>query len=199
LEHGGEVSGVAFTYDNQFVATAGADGLVWLWDLTGEKMFSLDNSEPIFSVAISPTNSLLFTGLHDKIKVWDITSQELITELPQMGDINTITINSNGTLLATGSTENSIILWDITDEGKITQRKGLLELNGEPRALAFSPDSNWLAGGGFAGPGLLDLPRQALAEDHQGPIALSRHPRGRTLDKRARFGERSALEIERPQ
>jgi len=151
LEHGGEVTGVAFTNDSQLVATAGADGLVWLWDLTGEKQFSLDNSEPVFSIAISPINSLLFTGLHDKIKVWDISSQELISELQQTGDINTITINSNGTLLAAGSTENSITLWDITSDGTITQHKSLLELNSEPRALAFSPDSNWLAGGGFAG------------------------------------------------
>ena len=151
LEHGGEVSGVAFTNDSQFVATSGADGLVWLWNMAGEKQFSLDNSEPIFSVAISPTNSLLFIGLHDKIKIWELSSKEQVAELKQTGDINTIAINSNGTLLATGSTENNIALWNIASDGTITQQKNLLELNGEPRALAFSPDSNWLAGGGFSG------------------------------------------------
>ena len=33
----------------------------------------------------------------------------------------------------------------------ISSDKDLMQLNGEPRALAFSPDGHWLAGGGSSG------------------------------------------------
>ncbi|HKJ38244.1 MAG TPA: TIR domain-containing protein [Anaerolineales bacterium] len=152
LEHGGEVTGVAFTNDSQLVATAGTDGVIWFWDMTGEKQqVSLDNSEPVFSIATSPTNSLLFAGLHNKIKIWNTNINKQVAEIQQTGDINTIAVNSDGTLLATGSTENMITLWNVASDGTLTQYKDLLQLNGIPRALAFSPDNRWLAGGGFSG------------------------------------------------
>ena len=151
LEHGGEVTAVAFTNDSQFVATAGADGLIWFWDTNGEKQFKLDNSEPVVSIAVSPTSSLLFAGLHDKIKIWNTNTKEEVGELSQLGDINSIAINSDGTLMATGSTENTVALWTIGDDGEITKHNDPLELNSEPRSLAFSPNGRLLAGGGFAG------------------------------------------------
>lgn len=151
LNHGGEVTAIAFTNDNQYVVTAGADGLIWFWNLNGEKQFSLDNSEPVNSLQVSTSGSLLFAGLDNKIKVWDTTKQELVTELVQPGEINVIAMNSTGTLLATGSTENNVFLWDVSADNKPIQFKSLLQLNGEPRSLAFSPDGRWLAGGGFTG------------------------------------------------
>ena len=151
LEHGGEVTAITFTNDSQYVATAGVDGLIWFWDTNGEKQFKVDNSEPVFSVATSPTNPLLFAGMHDKIKVWNTDTKEEIGELLQLGDINSIAINSDGTLMASGSTENTVALWTIDSDGKVTQHNGLLELNSEPRSLAFSPNGRLLAGGGFAG------------------------------------------------
>ncbi|MDX1379319.1 MAG: WD40 repeat domain-containing protein, partial [Anaerolineales bacterium] len=95
LEHGGEVTAVTFTNDNQFVATAGTDGLIWFWDLNGEKQFSLDNSEPVYSVQTSVTGSLLFAGLHNKIKIWDINTREQVAELQQAGSVNAIAMNAN--------------------------------------------------------------------------------------------------------
>ncbi|MDX1377605.1 MAG: hypothetical protein R3307_02060, partial [Anaerolineales bacterium] len=71
-------------------------------------------------------------------------------ELQQTGSVNAIAMNANGTLLATGSTENNIVLWNVSGD-EFTQYKNSLQLNGETRSLAFSPDSRWLAGGGFSG------------------------------------------------
>ena len=133
------------------MATAGADGLIWLWNINGEKLFQLDNSEPVFSVTTSPTSPLLFAGLKDKIKIWSLDTQEELGELEQLGYINVITINSSGTKMATGSTEQTVALWDIDSDGEVTQYKDLMQLNGEPRALAFSPDGHWLAGGRSSG------------------------------------------------
>ncbi|HSG43733.1 MAG TPA: hypothetical protein VLA72_11310, partial [Anaerolineales bacterium] len=151
LEHSGEVTAIAFTNDNKFVATAGIDGLIWLWGVeNGTKQFSLDNADVIYSMATSPTNSLIVAGLSNKIKVWDASMQEEITDLSQVGDINSLAFNNDGTLLATGSTEGTVLLWKV--EGtSFTQTGNNVQLNGHARFLAFSSDNKWLAGGGSTG------------------------------------------------
>ncbi len=151
LEHGGRVTGVAFTPDSTLVATSGEDGLIWFWDVsTGEKQFSLDNSGPINSLAISSSGTWIFAGLHDKIKVWNTTTKEHVTELQQAGDIKSIAISSDGKFLATGSSESTVALWKV-EGNTITAVGDLLRLSGIAEALAFSPDNHWLAGGGSAG------------------------------------------------
>jgi len=151
LEHGGRVRGVAFTPDSKLVATAGTDGYIWFWDVqNGKQQFSLDNSEELFSMTTSPVDTLAFVGAHDKIIVWNTTTKEKITELKQTGDIVSIAVSSNGKLLATGSSEGSVLLWKV-EEGKISQTGNPLQLNGFAESLAFSPDAHWLAGGGSAG------------------------------------------------
>ena len=151
LEHGGEVTAVAFTNDNKLVATSGADGLIWFWDIQyGKKQFNLNNSETIHSMAVNPISSLIAAGLHDKIKVWDLSTKQQITELHQSGDIVTATFNQDGTILATGSSENTVILWKV--DGNIFSQIGdAINTNGYPRMLAFNPNGKWLAGGGSSG------------------------------------------------
>ncbi len=151
LEHGGRVRGVAFTADSQLVISAGTDGYLWFWDVqNGERQFSLNNSEELFSMTTSPVNTLAFAGLHDKIVVWNTATKEQIAELRQAGDIRSITVSSDGRLLATGSSEGSVALWKV--EGNAIILAGdLLHLNGIVESLAFSPNSQWLAGGGSTG------------------------------------------------
>ncbi|HXF84169.1 MAG TPA: TIR domain-containing protein [Anaerolineales bacterium] len=150
LLHGGEVTGVAFTRDSKLVATSGADGLIWFWDVqTGKAQFHLDNGKDqrIHSLAISPTNGLAAVGLHDKINIWDVETRAFVVALNHAGDIVTLAFSSDGKWLATGSTDGTVILWKI--EGKnITPHGNTLRLSGYPRILTFSPDQRWLAGGG---------------------------------------------------
>jgi len=148
LQHGGEVTGVAFTQDNSMAVTSGVNGLLWFWDVqSGKQQFSLDNSEKIYSLATSPTETLAVAGLTGKTKVWNINTQEEITELGQAGDISSLAFSQDGALLATGSSEGTVILWKV-DGTTFTQTGNPLRLNGFPRFLAFSPDGKSLAGGG---------------------------------------------------
>ena len=74
----------------------------------------------------------------------------MLTELSQAGDIISVTFSKDGKWLATGSAENTVVLWNV--EGTSFDRAGnALQLNGKPQALAFSPDGKWLVGGSTSG------------------------------------------------
>jgi WD40 repeat protein len=149
LLHGGEVTGVEFTRDSSLAATSGLDGLIRFWDVrSGAEQFSLDNSEKIYSLAISPAGNLAVAGLNGRIKTWDLeTRAESAEPKRQAGDISSMAFSTDGTLLATGSSEGTVMLWNV-DGTDLTPTGKPLHLNGSPRFLAFSPDNTWLAGGG---------------------------------------------------
>jgi WD40 repeat protein len=154
LEHGGDVTDVGFLNDSSLVATAGADGNIAFWSIpSGERQFDLYNGERVISMAISPTGSLVVAGLHDKIKVWDLsTKKEASPDLIHLGDIVTVAFSPDGTMLASGSSDGNVILWKM-DGSTLTQMGETIVIAGAPRMLlAFSPDNQWLAGGslGFA-------------------------------------------------
>jgi WD40 repeat protein len=152
LVHGGEVTGIAFDPESKFVATAGLNGLVSFWGVTaGEKQeFDLDNAEPVYSLGFSPLGELAAAGLHSKTKIWDIATHQPMTDLPQTGDIISVTFSQDGKWLATGSADGTVFLWKV--EGTSFTRKGNpLRLNGKPQILTFSPDNRWLVGGSSSG------------------------------------------------
>ena len=154
LEHGGEVTDVAFSSDSSLVATSGTDGKIVFWSIpVGERQFELNNSEPVISMAVNPGGTLVAAGLNDKIKIWDlVTKKEVAPDLLQQGNIATVAFSPDGKMLATGSADGTVILWKV-DGNTFTQIGDTINIIGARRMLlAFSPDSKWLAGGslGFA-------------------------------------------------
>ncbi len=152
LEHGGEVTSAGFSNDSKLVITAGKNGLISFWQTgTGRKQSDdLNNTEPIFSMAVSPVDRFAAAGLHDKTRIWDFGTGESVKDLPQIGDIVSATFSNDGKWLATGSKEGTVILWKV-DGATFTQAGDVLRLSGEPKMLAFDPNNQWLAGAGSTG------------------------------------------------
>jgi WD40 repeat protein len=153
LQHGGEVTAVGFTADSQYTLTAGNNGLLTAWEVgSSDRSFDIDNGEPIFSLAVSPVNNLAAAGLRDKVKVWDMTTKQLVAEIPLTGLINSLVFSNDGQWLATGNTDGTVTLWKAGTTAFTRQGKDM-QFSGELNALTFSPNGQWLVGGdsrGFA-------------------------------------------------
>jgi len=152
LPHGGEVTGIAFDKDSKFIATSGINGLVSFWNLvTGDRLkLDLNNTEPIYSLALSPQGRFAAIGTKNETRIWDIDTYTLVAELAQPGDIILLAFNTDGTLLATASSDRSVILWKL-EGNSFRQVENTLRFGGQPQILAFSPDGKWLVGGSSSG------------------------------------------------
>jgi WD40 repeat protein len=151
LEHGGEVTSVGFTNDSQYTLTAGVNGLLTAWEAgTSNRSFDMDNGEPVLSLAVSPINDLVVTGLRDKAKVWNMQTRQLVTEIPLRGEIVSLVFSNDGQWLAAGSAKGSVTLWKV-ETNTFTRTGTDMQFSGTLNTLAFSPNDQWLAGGDTTG------------------------------------------------
>jgi len=109
------------------------------------KWESGEQSIPVDSLAFSPDNTWLLSGLDDgNIQVWRVSNGSL--EHTLVGDgihATSIAFSPDGTRLAVGSWPFSVKLWSWTLEGLGTQIRSITnDADGPP--VAFSPDGKWL-------------------------------------------------------
>ena len=152
LEHGGQVTGIAFDKDSKLVATTGPNAFVSFWDVeTGEKQTQeFKHDGVVYSLAMSPTDTLAAVGLRGKIVIWDVSTGEPIAEVAQSGDIIRLAFSQDGKWLASASSEGAIFIWNVEDRS-FTQHGNPLQTGGIPQTLAFGPGDQWLASGGTSG------------------------------------------------
>lgn len=153
--HTNAVTSVAFSADGALCISAGADGLIYVWDAkTGEEVFHLSHQAQVISIAVHE-NLLLasdydFETQNNHIILWDLETQQEIRRLEGQADvIFNVRISPDGkqALSCSGSTgpfsessgANDIILWDL-ETGDIIQR-----MSGHQDSVfkvLFRPNSN---------------------------------------------------------
>jgi WD40 repeat protein/tRNA A-37 threonylcarbamoyl transferase component Bud32 len=149
--HTDGVLAVAFSPDGARLASAGADGLVKVWDRRGrrEVLTLHGHAARVTAVAFSPDGARLAGGSADgTVRVWDVAGgQEVAAWRTRAAGVTGVAFDPTGRRLATTGGEPSsgeLELWDPAD-GKALARRHYPNLLA---AVAFFPDGKYLATAG---------------------------------------------------
>ena len=153
--HTAAVQALAFSPDEQVLATGSWDGTVKLWNLErGVLLWQEKHTSSVQCLAFTPDGLILASGEDDAtIQLWEVsTGRHLQTLSGQSSPVYALAWNLDGRLLVSGGFDGTISLWQIQG-GQATHpdiaTHILMGHRGPVRSVAFSPDGRMLASGSF--------------------------------------------------
>jgi WD40 repeat protein len=133
----GAPTDLVFSPDGAWLAVCGAEDL-YVWEAASGRLHRQDQGA---GCAFSPDGALLVTvGAAGAVELRDPASGAVVTAIDAGSGVSALAFS--GSLLAAGSADGTVSLWDI-ETG--TQRRTLAGHTGTILQLAFSPDGSQLA------------------------------------------------------
>ncbi len=158
LSHGNDISSMALSSDGRFLATAGWDKSLRLWQtVTGRELRSIGPfDEYIHSIAFSADSKLLLSGGNDShARLWSVESGEKRLDIKHHAKaITAVAFSPDNQHFATGGRDNQVFIHRAVN-GEITQH--LAKFNSAISALAFSSDGRYLLVGSHLSPTLWEV------------------------------------------
>jgi WD40 repeat protein len=183
--HVGEVNGLAFSPNQNLLASAGIDRSVRIWDAKNAKhLFTLDGRCAVYSVVFVDDKTLASGGDDNLIHIWDATTGKHLKEFAvHKNTIVSLARTADGKFLISGSHDKTMRRWDVASGKQVLE---ITRNAGDCDAMVLSEDNKFLASAGInntirrwhadSGKEIL------LAGGHQSPVtALAISPNGKLL------------------
>jgi eukaryotic-like serine/threonine-protein kinase len=157
--HEGHIDSVAIDRNRRWLATASVrDPIPRLWDLTSEDPAETDivlrSRGQLFSMEMSRNGRWLVARFSDDegLRLWDLAARDRASTVRVLRGhkgpgIWVVGFSPESRWLATAGDDNTVRLWDLTAADPVAAVSVLdgIQLRGNARAFALSPDGHWLA------------------------------------------------------
>jgi WD40 repeat protein len=180
--HTSAINDVSYSPDGRFIATAGKEGVVKLWDARELKL--LDNLEghtgEVETVKFSPDGRLLASCGGQELKIWEVQTGRLVRDLRQEDTaVFPVSFSPDGSLLASAGKygeRDTINLWDVR-RGILIKRfgeeTGRRENNVSVVTLGFALGGKVLVSGGHKKIYVWSVPEGKLLRSFDAPDGIS--------------------------
>jgi WD40 repeat protein len=140
--HKSSITRVAFSLNNEMIASASEDGNIKIWNINGILIQDFEgHKSSITSLVFSPDSKILASASKDKtVKLWSVDGKLIKTLKAHQDTVTNIVFSSNGKILASASKDQTVKLWSI-DYGKLLRT---LKHEDEVTCLSFGSDNQML-------------------------------------------------------
>lgn len=142
--HKYRVRSVCFSTDGKNLASSSLDKTINLWDVkTGELIRTFTGHKDWVWIAVFNHDSsrLVSTSQDKELKVWDVIKGICINTIQMNSQVQSLAFSSNGALMAAGSDDNTVKIWDCNwdcPEGEFKYKETLEGHSGFVRSVAFN-------------------------------------------------------------
>jgi WD40 repeat protein len=140
---------VSVSPDGRYIATAGEDTRVFLYDVVEGKLVKIFTGHIDFvnCLAFSPNGQVLASaGAEGRVLLWDVATGKILHSLSgHVDEVNAVAFNPDSGLLASASEDNTVIIWNLATGQQFMKLTGH---EASVRTVAFSPNGKKLVSAG---------------------------------------------------